>query len=162
MIDNFCNFPPKNTGLAVTNNYHQSGVTYFTLNTTLMESINYTGSTILVAEDNETYYEYVRQVFLNTGLTLLHAINGQEAIDLCRDHPEIRMILMDGLMPVMNGYDATREIRKIRPALPIVLLTAYVSQISIRDAVASGCTDYLAKPIGREELLTVLKKWMVV
>jgi CheY-like chemotaxis protein len=72
------------------------------------------------------------------------------------------MIIMDGMMPLKTGYDATREIRNFRPELPIILLTAHVSQGSIRDAVLSGCNDYLAKPIGPKELLTVLKKWLVV
>lgn len=127
-----------------------------------MENLNYTGYTILIAEDNESNYEYLRQTFKPTGLTILHASNGKDAIESCLTHPEIKLILMDGMMPVMTGYDATREIRKFRPELPIVVLTAYVSQTSIRDAVASGCTDYLAKPIGKEELLSVLKKWLVV
>ena len=127
-----------------------------------METMNYTGYTILIAEDNESKFEYLRQTLKPTGLTILHASNGKDAIDHCLAHPEIKLVLMDGMMPVMTGYDATREIRKFNPELPVVVLTAYVSQTSIRDAVASGCTDYLAKPIGKEELLSVLKKWLVI
>ena len=127
-----------------------------------MENLDYSGYTILIAEDNDSNFEYLRQTFKPTGLTILHAPNGKDAIDCCQAHPEIRLILMDGMMPVMTGYDATREIRKFRPELPVVVLTAYVSQTSIREAVASGCTDYLAKPIGKEELLAVLKKWLVI
>jgi CheY-like chemotaxis protein len=70
--------------------------------------------------------------------------------------------MMDGMMSQMTGYDATREIRKFRPDVPIIMLTAYVSQASIRDAVMSGCNDYMAKPIGPEELLTMLQKWLVL
>lgn len=127
-----------------------------------MEQLHYNGYTILVAEDDKPNFEYIRNTFRQTGLTILHAATGQDAINCCRDHPEIRLILMDGRMPVMTGYDATREIRKFRPEVPVVILTAYVTNISIRDAVLSGCTDYLAKPIGTEELLAVLKKWLVV
>jgi len=127
-----------------------------------MEDLNYCGYTILVAEDEETNFEYIRSVYKVTGLTLLRAKTGMEAIELCKEHPEIRLIIMDGMMPVMNGYNATREIRNFRKNLPVILLTAYVSQSSIRDAVTSGCNDYLAKPIGNEELLTMLKKWLIV
>ncbi|MEI6173987.1 MAG: response regulator [Bacteroidota bacterium] len=127
-----------------------------------MEQLNFSGCTILVAEDEETNFEYIWSVFKATGLTMLRARTGIEAVELCKEHPEIRLIIMDGMMPVLNGYNATREIRNFRTNLPIILLTAYVSQSSIRDAVTSGCNDYLAKPIGHEELLTMLKKWLIV
>ncbi len=127
----------------------------------MTETLTYEGATILIAEDDDTNYEYIVQVYKNTGLTILRAVNGEEAVALCNGHPDIRMILMDGMMPIMTGYDATREIRKTRPDLPVVVLTAFVSHESIRDAVMSGCNDYLAKPIGPEELLMVLKKWMM-
>jgi len=126
-----------------------------------MADINYIGETILIAEDDDTNFEYIVQTYKNTGLVILRAANGEEAVSMCAGHPEIRMVLMDGMMPVMTGYDATRAIRKQRPDLPVVVLTAYVSHKSIRDAVMSGCNDYLAKPIGPEELLMVLKKWMM-
>ncbi len=127
----------------------------------MTEMDEYTGATILIAEDDDTNFEYIVQTYKSTGLVILRAKNGEEAVIMCADHPEIRMILMDGMMPVMTGYDATREIRKQRPDLPVVVLTAYVSHESIRDAVTSGCNDYLAKPIDPEELLVVLKKWMM-
>ncbi len=127
-----------------------------------MEKVKLPGYTILVAEDDDTNFEYIIQTLQTTELTILHAVNGQEAIDFCYKHPEIRLILMDGIMPVKTGYDATREIRIFRPNLPVIILTAYISQESIRDAVMSGCNDYLAKPIGPEELHAVLKKWLVV
>ena len=86
-------------------------------------------------------------------------ISGDQAVKLAEAHPEIGLIFMDGMMPVMTGYDAARSIRKFRNELPIVILTAYVSQESIRDAVMSGCNDYLAKPVGQEELMVTLRKW---
>ncbi len=126
-----------------------------------MEELKFTGQTILVAEDDDTNFDYITQTYRSTGLNILRAENGEEAVDRCKTDPEIRMVIMDGMMPLKTGYDATREIRKFRPGLPIILLTAYVSQDSIRNAVTSGCNDYLAKPIGPEELLSVLKKWLV-
>lgn len=127
-----------------------------------MEQINYVGYTILVAEDDAINFEYIAHTFQNTGLNILRATNGQEAVECCLKHPEISMILMDAMMPLLTGFEATREIRKFRPELPVVILTAYVSQTSIREAVSGGCTDYLAKPIGPDELLAVLKKWLIV
>lgn len=127
----------------------------------MTDNETYDGATILIAEDDDTNFEYIVQTYKGKGLTILRAKNGEEAIVQTLEHPEIRLILMDGMMPVMTGYNATREIRKYRPDLPVVVLTAYVSHESIRDAVTSGCNDYLAKPIGPEELLVVLKKWMM-
>ena len=119
------------------------------------------GHTILVAEDDVANFQYIHDTFKASGLTILHALNGKEAIELCENHPEIRLVMMDVMMPVMSGFRASQEIRKIRPDVPIIILTAYVSQESIRDAVLSGCNDYFAKPIGPEELRTVLKKWLI-
>ncbi len=127
-----------------------------------MELRNYSDLTILIAEDDDTNFDYISQTYRNTGLIILRAENGKEAIECCASHPEIRMVLMDGMMPVLTGYEATREIKKSRPGLPVIVLTAYVSQESIREAVTSGCNDYLAKPIGPEELITMLNKWLVV
>ena len=116
---------------------------------------------MLVAEDNQENYEYLWHSLKNTGLEILMAVNGIEAVAQCREHPEISLILMDGMMPEMTGYQATVEIKKFRPELPIIILTAYVDQTSIRDAVRSGCNDYLAKPIGPEELFAAVNKWLL-
>ena len=124
-----------------------------------MEKMNFLGFTLLIAEDDLSNFEYLKSTFRDTGITILHAVSGDQAVKLAEEHPEIGLIFMDGMMPVMTGYDAARLIRKFRPELPIVILTAYVSQDSIRDAVMSGCNDYLAKPIGHEELMVTLKKW---
>lgn len=80
---------------------------------------------------------------------------------MVRENPAIELILMDGMMPEMTGYEAAVEIKKMRSDLPIVILTAFVDHSSIREAVMSGCNDYLAKPIGVEELKAALSKWLV-
>ena len=121
----------------------------------------YNGETILVAEDDEYSFEYIRRVLRDSGLTILKAVNGEEAVSRCKMHPEIRMILMDGMMPVMTGYQAATIIHGFRPDLPVVILTAFVSTESIRDAVISGCNDYLAKPFWTEELCSIVKKWLI-
>jgi CheY-like chemotaxis protein len=65
---------------------------------------------------------------------------------------------MDIQMPVMNGYDATREIRKFRPILPIVALTAYAFREDRIRSLDAGCNDMLTKPVVRRDLLTMIKK----
>ncbi len=125
-----------------------------------MDLANTRGLTILIAEDDDYNHQYLVKTFEKHGLNILRATNGKEAVTICRQRDDIRMILMDGMMPEMTGYDAAREIRKFRPDIPIVVLTAYVSTESIREAVLSGCNDYLAKPIGPEELNAILAKWL--
>ncbi len=126
----------------------------------MMENPDFRRYTILVAEDNNSSYLYIEAALKNTGITILWARSGIETLELCKSNDAIDLILMDGMMPEMTGYDATREIRNFRYKLPIILLTAYVSSASFHQAVSSGCNDYLAKPIGREELIAILKKWL--
>ena len=126
-----------------------------------MDVPGYSGHTILIAEDDNLNYSLFYTSLRKTGVKILHAENGKQAIDLCREHPEIDLIIMDGMMPVMNGFDATRQIRMFRPDVPIILLTAYVSSASIHGAVESGCNDYLSKPISQETLQTTLQKWLI-
>jgi PAS domain S-box-containing protein len=114
--------------------------------------------TILVAEDEENNFELARVILSIQDVALLHAWNGQEAVDLCRDHPEIDLVLMDIKMPGMNGYDATRIIREIRPALPVIAMTAYALPGDREKALQAGCNDYLAKPVSLKEFMTMVKK----
>ena len=127
-----------------------------------METTTFDSHTLLVAEDNEDNYEYIRHTLKYTGVKIIRAKDGKEAVACVRENPAIGLILMDGMMPEMTGYEAAAEIKKIRNDLPIVILTAFVDHSSIREAVMSGCNDYLAKPIGVEELQATLKKWLVI
>jgi CheY-like chemotaxis protein len=117
--------------------------------------------TLLVAEDNEENFHYLRIACERIGFEVLRAKTGADAIKVCAENARICLILMDGLMPEMTGYEAASEIRKTHPGLPIILLTAFVSQASIFNAIASGCNDYMAKPIGVKELYVAIKKWVV-
>jgi len=108
--------------------------------------------TILIAEDIELNYLYLRSLFKSTGASLIRAQNGKEAVQQCIDDPKIDLVLMDLMMPVMNGYEATRQIKILRKDLPVIAQTAYVMSDDRLHAVASGCDDFIAKPINKEEL----------
>jgi signal transduction histidine kinase len=113
---------------------------------------------ILVAEDDQVNFDYVKMVLKRAGFAVVRAVTGSAAIAICRDNPRINLVLMDVRMPEMDGYRATREIRIFRPELPVIALTAYAlpgENISAREA---GCSDYLAKPVNREVLLAVIRK----
>jgi len=114
--------------------------------------------TILIAEDDEISYLYLKEIAAEANMKAIRALNGNETIELCRKHPEIRLVLMDIKMPEMNGYDATKVIKKFRPNLPIIAQTAYALTRDKERALEAGCDGYLSKPIKKSELLYFLHK----
>ena len=118
--------------------------------------------TILVAEDDTNSFKYIQASLKKTGVKILLATNGKEAVESVSDETiSIDLIVMDAMMPLMSGFEATIEIKKIQPVIPIIMLTAYANQESIRQAIASGCNDYLSKPVSTDVLMTIIKKWLV-
>ena len=106
-------------------------------------------ATLLIAEDNESNYTLIKAILKD--YNLLHAWNGQEAIDLYRTyHPD--MILMDLKMPVMDGYQATEEIRKGNTIIPIIAVTAFAFAEDEQRVSQSGFNGYVAKPIKPNDL----------
>ena len=113
---------------------------------------------ILIAEDVESNYLYLNAVLSKLDIDIEWVKNGEEAVEFARNNNDIALILMDLQMPEMNGYEATREIKKIYPGLAIVAQTAFAMSDDRAKAIEAGCDDYLAKPIRSKDLLdTVLK-----
>jgi|GEM_PF-1248944 len=113
---------------------------------------------ILVAEDDIMSYQYLAVILEKQGLTPLHVMEGKEAVDAVRSNPGITMVLMDWKMPGMNGLEATREIRKFNPDIPIVIQTAHALEGDREKAREAGCTDYISKPIKSDTLVRVLRE----
>ncbi len=84
--------------------------------------------------------------------------SGMEAIEMCRNNPDIDLVLMDINMPFMNGYEATRKIREFNSEVVIIAQTAYALAGDREKALAAGCNDYISKPINRLKLLNMVKK----
>ena len=95
-----------------------------------------------------------------TGLVILTANDGQEGVDRFRQSP-CDLILMDVQMPVMDGYAASRAIRALDPAVPIVALTANAFPEDVDRALAAGMNAHLSKPIDLTQLLGVLRRFLV-
>jgi len=113
---------------------------------------------ILVAEDEDSNYELVK-IVLQKRYRLLRAHNGIEAVTINEDEkPDL--ILMDIRMPEMNGLDATRIIKEINHATPVIALSAYAFEENIREAKAAGCDEFMAKPFRVENLIEVVKKYL--
>ena len=108
---------------------------------------------ILVVEDIDLNFLYISELLKPTGTMIIHAVNGKEAVERCQRDRNIDMVLMDIYMPIMNGYEASRQIKSIRPDLPIIAQTAYAMAEDRKRAIEAGCDDFIAKPIGKDDLL---------
>ncbi|MBK7027879.1 MAG: response regulator [Bacteroidales bacterium] len=124
------------------------------------DTINWKNKKILIAEDIDQNYILMEAVLKFTQVTLLHAPNGQVAIDLVKEHSDINLILMDIQLPVKTGYEAIQEILQIYPELPIISFTAYALPREKEKSLEAGCVDFLNKPIKPDQLLNVIRKYM--
>lgn len=115
---------------------------------------------VLFAEDEYYNYLVVFKMLKYLNVEVIHVENGAEAVRVFKENPDIRLVLMDIKMSGMNGLDATREIKKIRPEVPVIAVTAYALSGDREDILAAGCNDYLAKPIKMEELHEMVNKFL--
>jgi two-component system cell cycle response regulator DivK len=116
--------------------------------------------TILIAEDVDYNIDLIKEMLFITGISILIAENGQEAIEMCKLHPEINLVLMDLQMPIINGYEATKAIKQFRPELPIIAQTAYALSDDKGKVLAAGCDDYIAKPFNSNALIAILNGYL--
>ncbi|MDD3161388.1 MAG: PAS domain-containing protein, partial [Bacteroidales bacterium] len=114
---------------------------------------------ILIAEDDEVSGLLLKKALKMFGQSILNAQNGLEAVEICRSNPDIDLILMDIKMPIMNGYEATRVIRQFNKKVKIIAQTAYGLAGDQEIALAAGCNDYIAKPISKTDLLSIIHKY---
>lgn len=113
---------------------------------------NWKGKDVVIAENEYVNYTFLEKLLKDTGINIRWAKNGQEAIDMV-DAKVPDIVLMDIKMPVLNGYKATVSLRRTYPNLPIIAQTAFAMADERDKIIVSGCNDYLAKPIKKEELL---------
>ncbi len=116
--------------------------------------------TILIAEDVESNYIYLLELLRSTNIVILWAKNGLEAVKMAELNPKIELVLMDILMPEMDGYQAAKEIKKMRPELPIVAQTAYMIEDSTKSEDIKSFSSYLIKPIWAPQLISTLENFI--
>jgi len=122
----------------------------------LLKHIDWSSRKCLLVDDNKDVLLYLSRILLDTGVSIITARSGSEAIELIKNTPEIDVVLLDMQMPEMNGIDTTKEIRKIRHDLPIIAQTAFVFENDKDIILEAGCDVCLIKPIRKEHLLTVM------
>jgi len=114
--------------------------------------------TILIVDDTELNIDLLSQL-LEEEYNLLVARDGEQGVDMAKDnHPDL--ILMDISLPVMDGYEATRQIRKSLHSTPIIGLSAHAMTGHKQKAEEAGCNDYLTKPINEELLFEILHRYL--
>jgi len=113
----------------------------------------------LIVEDDEVSEELISNLITPFCKEILKVKNGLEAIEICRNIPDIDLILMDIRMPVMEGYEATRRIRQFNKEGIIIAQTAYAITGEKEKALEAGCNDYISKPIKKEILLGLIQQY---
>ena len=120
------------------------------------------GRTVLLVDDDSRNIFALSSVLERRGMKVLTAITGSEAIELVEQTPELAIVLMDIMMPEMDGYQTIEKIRS-KPAyrrLPIIALTAKAMKGDREKCLEAGASDYLAKPVNTEQLLSALRMWL--
>lgn len=115
---------------------------------------------ILLAEDDDSSFEYLRILLESMGFRMMQCADGETAVNMAKKHPEIALILMDIKMPVIDGLEATRKIRKFNSEIPIIAQSAYALAGDAEKALSAGCNDYVTKPVNRKVLLKIINKWL--
>jgi len=108
---------------------------------------------ILVAEDDEVSYMLIENILPTENCRLIKVNNGKDAVELCKNNPDLDLILMDLKMPKLDGINATKKIREFNKKIPIIAQTAYALAGDKEKALDAGCNDYISKPINKEELI---------
>ncbi len=122
----------------------------------------YEGKKVLIVDDDIRNVYSLKQILQDRNMELFMASTGKEAIEKLAEHPEIDIVLMDIMMPIMNGYEAMESIRKTknRKELPILALTAKAMAGDRDKCLSSGANDYIPKPIDPDRLLSLLRVWL--
>ncbi|ORT55653.1 HAMP domain-containing protein [Streptomyces sp. CB03238] len=122
------------------------------------------GHTVLVVDDDARNLYAISGILEMHGTKVLHAENGRRGIETLREHPEIDLILMDVMMPEMDGYAATSAIREdpAHATLPIIAVTAKAMPGDREKSLASGASDYVTKPVDANDLIACIRRWLAV
>jgi CheY-like chemotaxis protein len=120
------------------------------------------GRKILIVDDDVRNVFALTSVLESSGMEVLYAENGREAIETLRANPDVDLVLMDIMMPEMDGYDAIRAMREdeVFRQLPIISLTAKAMKGDREKSIAAGASDYIVKPVDTDQLLSLMRVWL--
>ena len=120
---------------------------------------NWEDIVVVIAEDEQINYLFLKAVLKPTRAKIIWTKTGRETINICNSE-KVDIVLMDIKMPDLNGLEATIEIKKAFPNLPIIAQTAYAMEEDEVASIEAGCNDYISKPIRPDNLLTIMSKFI--
>ena len=117
---------------------------------------------MLVVDDDARNIFALTSLLENQEMEVISATNGRQAIDIIQNTPDLSMVLMDIMMPEMDGYETMREIRNAPEfrTLPILALTAKAMKGDREKCLDAGASDYIAKPVNTDQLLSLMRVWL--
>ena len=120
------------------------------------------GRKVLVVDDDARNIFALTSLLENQEMDVISATDGKRAIELLRNTPDLSLVLMDIMMPDMDGYETIREIRTVPEfrMLPILALTAKAMKGDREKCLSAGASDYIAKPVNTDQLLSLMRVWL--
>ena len=118
---------------------------------------DFSDKVVLVVEDNQISFKLMNAVLKQVKANVVHATNGKKAIEEIESETHFDLVLMDMQMPEVDGFEATRRIKEIRPDLPVVATTANSYQETAIACLEAGCDEFLAKPLKFRELFELMQ-----
>ncbi len=123
-----------------------------------IEIPDYKNIKILIVDDVDQNIFFFKSMFKPTNAQIVIASTGEDAISKCRQDDNISLVLMDIMMPSLDGYDTTRRLKELKPGLPIVMQTAFFSRSAAEKSFEAGADEFIAKPINIQELFKLINK----
>jgi len=127
----------------------------------LSNNYNWHNKKILIVEDDESSYIFLKHLFQKTNITIIYAQDGKKAIKTFEENQDIDLVLMDLNLPELNGYEATKKIKKIKSTLPIIALTAYFNEETEQECLKQGFDKYLTKPYNEDLILKTINNFFL-
>jgi signal transduction histidine kinase/CheY-like chemotaxis protein len=124
------------------------------------KKFNWDKKIILIAEDEHDSFILLQTILKRTNVNIIHAKTGKQAIEYFENEKNIDLVLMDIQMPEMNGLEATEKIKSIKSDIPIIVQSAFALPGEKQKCIETGCDNYIAKPINRMALLTLLASYL--
>jgi CheY-like chemotaxis protein len=120
------------------------------------------GRKVLVVDDDARNIFALTSLLENQEMDVVSATNGRDAIDIIQNTPDLSIVLMDIMMPDMDGYETMHEIRKAQEfrTIPILALTAKAMKGDREKCLNAGASDYIAKPVNTDQLLSLMRVWL--
>ncbi len=123
--------------------------------------LDLSGKTIAVVDDDLATIKYFEVLLKTTSADVLSFLNGNDFLNYIKDNPDtIDMVLIDYLIPYVNGIDCIRTFRKNNKITPVIMITAYYTRESKEESILAGSTEYILKPVIPERVLGLLEKYL--